>query len=154
MGEEQRSRASQEKCSGKEVYFPTKHGNLSPCKGYKKTRRFRNRFCAIQQSYTVQKQRKRRGVNPNRVDFIKKWGDFSHIKRYLKIQVPQNQQTNHPRFSKLRNGIALMPEPHRRGVAIANGFSKGKCDGIPPQARFFLYKNAPPTTLEGHRKPF
>ena len=34
-----------EKCSGKEVYFPTKHGNLSPCKGYKKTRRFQNRFC-------------------------------------------------------------------------------------------------------------
>ena len=87
-------------------------------------------------------------------DFIPKWGDFTQKKRYLKIQVPQNQQTNHPRFSKLRNGIAPMPEPHRRGVAIANGFSKGKCDEIPPQARFFLYKNAPPTTLEGRRKPF
>jgi hypothetical protein len=36
-----------------------------------------------------------------------------------------------------------MPEPHRRGVAIANGFSKGKCDEIPPQARFFLYKKCP-----------
>lgn len=94
------------------------------------------------------------GAIPIGLTSLKKRATFPTKKRYLKIQVPKNQQTNHPRFSKLRNGIAPMPEPHRRGVAIANGFSMGKCDEIPPQARFFLYKNVPPTTLEGHRKPF
>ena len=71
-------------------------------------------------------------------DFLPKWGDFSIKKRYLKIQVPKNQDTNLPRFSKLRNGIALMPEPHRLRLAIARDKTKGKCDEIPPLARFDL----------------
>lgn len=38
---------------------------------------------------------------------------YAKKKRYLKIQVPKNQDTNLPRFSKLRNGIAPTLEPHR-----------------------------------------